>query len=99
MGTTTNHECGHLANGVGGFVAGLLMGSLVGAGAMLLLAPKSGKETRDKIRQEGQDLQRHVTDTVDDAMAQARGTKHKITDNVRLHVEQMEQRAQDILKG
>jgi len=32
-------------------LAGLLIGGLAGAGAMLLLAPQSGKETRAQIQQ------------------------------------------------
>jgi gas vesicle protein len=42
------HETG--ANHAWSFVAGLLMGGLVGAGVMLMLAPQSGKKTRAQIQ-------------------------------------------------
>jgi len=38
------------------FLAGMGVGALVGAVAALLLAPKSGKETRDDIRMAADDL-------------------------------------------
>jgi gas vesicle protein len=40
----------------GDFLAGLLVGALVGAAAALLLAPQSGEETRTLIREKGVEL-------------------------------------------
>ena len=37
------------ARSSGGFLSGLLIGGLLGAGIALLLAPKSGQETRDEL--------------------------------------------------
>lgn len=65
------------SGGFGNFVWGLLLG----AGAALLFAPKSGKETRDELRdrfdelREGaegrvRDLQENLTGTVDDVRSQ-----------------------------
>jgi gas vesicle protein len=84
---------------VGGFVGGLLVGGLVGAGAMLFLAPQSGRETRAEIRQEGLELQRQVTDPVQDAMAQARVRTRQVTATVHKHAEQLEERAQGMFEG
>ena len=41
------------------FVAGLLVGGLSGAGAMLLLAPQSGKKMRAQIQKKSNDLRKH----------------------------------------
>jgi gas vesicle protein len=41
----------------GDFVAGLVVGALVGAAAALLFAPQSGEQTRAKIREKGIELQ------------------------------------------
>jgi len=41
----------------GDFLAGLIVGSLVGAAAALLFAPQSGEETRAKIRERSIELQ------------------------------------------
>jgi gas vesicle protein len=36
-------------NDLGAFLAGFIIGSLVGAAAALILAPQSGRETRDQL--------------------------------------------------
>jgi gas vesicle protein len=41
----------------GDFAAGFIIGTLVGAAAALLLAPRSGEETRTMIRDKGIELQ------------------------------------------
>ena len=43
-------------NSSGDFVAGFLVGALVGAAAALLFAPMSGEETRVMIREKGVEL-------------------------------------------
>jgi gas vesicle protein len=40
----------------GAFLAGFVIGGLVGAAAALILAPQSGSETRSQIAGKGQDL-------------------------------------------
>lgn len=50
------------------FLAGLLVGALVGAAASLLLAPQSGEETRTLIRERGIELK----DQADEMTAGAR---------------------------
>jgi gas vesicle protein len=49
-----------------GFLTGLLIGGLAGFGAMMLLAPQSGKMTRAQIKQKSAELQDRATDTYDD---------------------------------
>ncbi len=41
---------------LGAFLAGVLVGGLMGAAAALLLAPQSGEETRTMIRERGIEL-------------------------------------------
>ncbi len=76
-----NHrqERGYYVSVVGGFLAGLLMGSLVGAGATLLLAPQSGKKTRAKLQQASVELRDQTVAGVEDVMAQARATGRQIS--------------------
>lgn len=52
-----------------GLLSGLLIGGLVGFGAMLLLAPQSGQSTRAQIKQKSAELQDRATNTFDDLMA------------------------------
>jgi gas vesicle protein len=80
-----------------GFLAGVLIGGLAGAGAMLLLAPQSGKRTRAQIRHKGLELRDQATDTIEDATAQARATGHHISAGVQKQAEKIQQRGQDML--
>ena len=92
-----NQETGNIAKYVWSFLVGLLLGGLTGAMAMLLLAPQSGKETRDQIRQQGIELRDQTVKTVEDAVAQARGKAHQIADDVHEQAGELQQRGQDML--
>jgi len=96
MENQTQERGCHVSNALG-FLAGLLMGGVVGAGAMLLLAPNSGKETRDAIRQEGVELRDRTAKTVEGAMEQARGTAGRIKADVHKQAKELQQRGQDML--
>jgi len=81
----------------GGIFAGIFVGGLIGAGAMLLWAPQSGKQTRDQIQNKGVQLRDRVTDTVDDTVAQVRDDVHRGVASVRKQTGQLQQRGQDML--
>jgi gas vesicle protein len=92
-------ECEHEsnANHPGGFLAGLLLGSLAGAGAMLLLAPQSGRRTRAKIQQKSITLRDHTAETVEDAVDKARAKARHIKADVRKETKGLEHRGQEML--
>ena len=92
-----NQRNGNNAKCVWCFGAGLLFGGLAGAGAMLLLAPQSGKKTRAQIRQESIELRGQTVKSVEGAVAQARGKARQITDDVRERAGELQQRGQDML--
>jgi gas vesicle protein len=48
------------------FIAGLLMGGLVGAGVGMLLAPESGEKTLAKLKKEGVKVVKRSLDAVDE---------------------------------
>lgn len=52
-------------NGSGGFAAGMLFGMIVGGAAGLLLAPKSGAETRATLWEQTQGARERLPDTLD----------------------------------
>ena len=60
-------------------VAGIIVGSLAGAVTMLLLAPKSGKETRDQIMEKGIELRDRATELVEESVNQVRLTTDKLS--------------------
>lgn len=78
-------------------LAGLLVGSLAGAGAMLLLAPQSGKETRAQIQQKTLELRDRTTETVEQTLAQAKSKTHQITADIRGKAEEFQHQGQQIL--
>jgi gas vesicle protein len=87
-----------------GFLAGILIGGLAGAGTMLLLAPQSGKRTRAQIQHKGVELRDQATESIEDAMDQARATGrhisagvHKQADKIQQKAEKIQQRGQDML--
>jgi len=92
-----NYEHGYEANHTTGFLAGLLIGSLAGAGAMLMLAPRSGEKTRSSIQHRSIELRDRAVDTAEDAVAQARVTARQVTDGVHRQAEVLQQRGQELL--
>ena len=74
-----NEEPKYHNNNVLGVLSGMLIGALAGAVAMLLLAPQSGAETRMQIQEKGIELRDRTTGMMDDAMAQVRLDRNKIT--------------------
>jgi len=60
----------------GSFIAGLAVGSAVGAGLAFLLVPQTGEETRDRLRAKRENLRKIVDDVksrVQDAVEESRG--------------------------
>ena len=98
-----NHNAEHENNaqepgGFGiGLLSGLLIGGLAGAVAMLLLAPQSGKRTRAKLLRQSNELRDQTTETVEDAVAQARTKARHIKRDVRKQAAELEQRGQAML--
>jgi gas vesicle protein len=85
------------ANRPWGFLAGLLFGGLAGAGAMLMLAPQSGKRTRAKIQQKSIELRDQASETVEDAMADTRDKAHKVKLGMRKDAKKLHHRGQEML--
>ena len=61
--------------GAGSILLSFLLGGLVGAGFALLLAPQSGRETRQKIRELSEDAKEKAVEYVE-------GIKEKVTSNI-----------------
>jgi gas vesicle protein len=55
----------------GAYLAGFLVGGLVGAAAALLLAPQSGEETRVILRDKSIELKDKATESAEEAMNKA----------------------------
>lgn len=75
------------ARGVVGFIGGLLLGALVGAGMALLLAPERGDVTRRRIRTRLHDAADDARDQMDEwrdsAERELRRGRKKLTKKLR----------------
>lgn len=83
------------------FSLGLVIGGLVGAAVMLLLAPRTGKQTRSQIQKQGAKLRHQAFESMEDVTAEAGDMAHQFTDNVQRNVQKgvgdLQHQAQDML--
>jgi gas vesicle protein len=95
-------------NDLGAFLAGFVIGGLVGAATALILAPQSGEETRAQIVSRSHDLRqasgervRHYRDVADTYTHEARERAGQALDNTRNRVQeaggQVQERARIVL--
>jgi gas vesicle protein len=90
-------------NDLGAFLAGMLIGALVGAATALLLAPQSGEDTRTLIHDKSIELKNQVTDTAEDARAraeavavEARARADELAAQARVRAEELRKRGQEV---
>ncbi len=67
----------------GGFMMGLLTGTVLGAGLGMLLAPKSGSELRNQLTEGASSLGRRASGAVNEISERARDTVHRGTEQLR----------------
>jgi gas vesicle protein len=63
---------------VGGYLIAFAIGALVGTGAALLYAPRSGKETRELVAKKGRDLKGRASDALEGAKDFVQGKKAEL---------------------
>lgn len=93
---TDNQEYNNPNHNPFSFLAGLLTGGLVGAVTMLLLAPKSGKDTRRQIREKSIQLYDQTTDIVEDTVAQGRSNLNDLSSDGRDKIKELKQHGQKL---
>jgi len=86
----------HTTNNTTGILAGVLVGGLAGAITMLLLAPKSGKDTRMQMMEKGIELRDRTTEIVEDTMAQVRLNADKMTASGREKIKELKHQGQEL---
>jgi len=87
----------HHKNNMLDVLVGMLVGGLVGAVTMLLLAPQSGEDTRLQIQEKGIELRDRTTAMVEDAVAQVRMDKNKFTIGGRKKARELMQQGQALV--
>ena len=92
-----NQEPVYRKSNIFGVLVGMLIGGLVGAVTMLLLAPQSGEETRMQIQEKGIELRARTSGIVEDAMAQVRLDRNKLTIEGRHRAKELLQQGQELV--
>jgi gas vesicle protein len=77
-------------------VVGMLIGGLAGAVTMLLLAPRSGKDTRMQIQEKGIELRDRTNEIVEDTLAQVRSSVNNLTQDGREKFKELKQQGQEL---
>jgi gas vesicle protein len=78
-------------------LAGIVIGGLIGATAMMFLAPRSGEEMRAGVRDRALDLRDRTTETVKDRFSQVVDRASHLRGEVRGKSEDLKNRSQDVL--
>jgi gas vesicle protein len=96
---------GNSSSDFGAFLAGFVIGGLVGAATALLLAPQSGEDTRTIIRDKSIELKEKAVDTSAEARAraeaalkEAQARYDELTRQAKVKTEELLQRGQVVLE-
>ena len=79
------------------FLTGLVIGSLVGAGTMLLFAPQTGKKTRAELQVGAVELRDRTATTLKDTITQVKSKANQIKADVQIKAQDLGQQGQDLI--
>ena len=79
------------------FLLGVMVGGLAGVAATLLMAPQSGKDTRDQIQAKGIQLRDDATAAAEDTVAQVRLKGQQISSDIREKAGAFQQQGQHLI--
>lgn len=88
-----NRKNGWLPSFLTGSLAGMVLGALIGAAVMMLLAPRSGEKTRSKLMKQGATLRDYASDGFDEVVSVAGDKVNDFTDGVQNAVEDLQDNA------
>lgn len=95
---TKNQEFEHTESSPAKSVlAGLVIGGLVGAGTMLLLAPQPGEKTRAELKGGVLKLRNRTEETVKDTVTQVKSKANQIKAEVQIKAKDLQHQGQDLL--
>ncbi len=81
-----------------GFLVGLLIGGVLGAAFAILYAPRTGGETRSRLRERGDELRGRVKGKTDDVLSRAREKAEEAVQQGRTVFEERTSRLRDTLR-
>jgi gas vesicle protein len=86
------HEMQHATRSGMSVFTGLLIGGLIGAATALLMAPRSGEETRAEIRNKAVEYRDRTRDVVNETVSQAKSKADEIKGGVVEKAEDLKRR-------
>ena len=78
-------------------LTGIVVGGLIGATAMMLLAPRSGEEMRAEIKDKAMDLRDRTSESMKDTVSQVVSKAEGLKGGLRGRSQDLKQRGQDVL--
>jgi len=81
----------------GSGLAGFLLGGLLGAGAMLFLAPQPGKKTREELRDGAFQLRDRTSGVVKEKVAQVKTRAQQVTEGAREKVVGLRDQSREVI--
>ncbi len=79
------------------FLAGLLLGGVIGAAFALLYAPRTGDETRSRLRERGEEVRGQVKGRTNEVVTRARGKMEEAAQRGRALLEEKAARLREAL--
>lgn len=89
------HELQHATRSGKSVVTGLLIGGLIGAATALLMAPRSGEETRAEIRNKAMEYRDRTRDVVNETVSQAKSKADELKEGVMEKAEDLRRRGKN----
>ena len=80
----------------GAYLAGFIIGGLIGAATALLLAPQSGEETRTMIRDKSIEIKDRASATAEEAMEKASATLDETRTRLTATVDDLRKRVDEM---
>jgi gas vesicle protein len=79
------------------FVAGFILGGLLGTALALLFAPRTGEETRTRLLDSASDFRDRASEQADEVFRRARGTVEDMTHRGRVRLDESGARLRDMV--
>jgi gas vesicle protein len=92
-----NRQMQEMAGTTKHVLTGIVVGGLIGATAMLFLAPRSGEEMRAEVRDKAVDLRDRTSESVKDTVSQVVSKAGNLKGGLRGKSQDLKERGQDVL--
>jgi gas vesicle protein len=92
-----NHERNTSSQYAKSVLAGLVVGGLVGAGTILLLAPQPGEQTRAELKEGVEDLRHRTAEAVNDTIEQVKSKAGQVKADVQNKAQDLQHQGKDVL--